>query len=87
LGSFYIALKSVFCFHKIREQKGRTSPAEGCVSVCGGSRGKGTGVLNMAQILCTYGKTRPVETITIPRMRRGGIKENDGVDKFKLDML
>jgi hypothetical protein len=49
---------------------------------------KGCRKVNMEEILCTMyvnGKMRDIETI--PGIGRWGIKENDGGDEFKYDIL
>jgi hypothetical protein len=35
--------------------------------------------------MCVNGKMRPAETT--PRMRKGGIKENDGEGEFRYDIF
>jgi hypothetical protein len=42
----------------------------------------------MVQILCTHEKNRKMRPVeTIPRTRRGRIKENDGESKFNYDIF
>jgi hypothetical protein len=80
---------SFVLFHKIRAQEGRTGP-----SSCDDTSGKVKDVrkvcrkVNIEKILCTIylnGKMKTVESI--PRMKEGEIKENDGEDEFNYDIF